>query len=110
MWKIKWHAYNWYTICMDSYIYIHILICDYHFAADIRPSVFHLPGVGWYAIVEIPVDWFVARTLCMQLGGYLASVESKTENDDLEKFLKQLGKLQFIICICLTIQYKNMPG
>ena len=97
-------------VCIHIYIYIHIHICDYPFAADTRPSVFHLPEVGWYAIVEIPVDWFVARTLCLQLGGYIASVESKTENDDLEKFLKQLGKLWFIICTCLTIQYKNMAG
>ena len=65
----------------------------FRFAADVRPRVFHLLGIGWYAIVEIPVGWLVARNVCLQMGGYLASVESNNENDDLERFLKQHGNL-----------------
>ena len=80
------------------YVYIHICIfiykyVIYRFVADTRPSVFHLHGVGWYAIVEIPVDWFSARNVCLQMGGYLASVESNNENDDLEGFVKQHGNI-----------------
>ena len=63
-----------------------------YFAADTGMGLFHLPGQGWYAFFDFRVPWLVARNLCVEMGGDLASFESSNESDSLKSFLKGHGK------------------
>merc|ERR1712241_1087398 len=54
-------------------------------------------AAGWcYAYIEEPSRWAEAEAVCKALGGYLAEIHNKQENDAVEKIVSQHDKIVWL--------------